>query len=104
MLFSPNTIQIQYIIFDNTATEVLLHVYRPYNGALYDLFITYSELNILLNKLQQKNPHLLVCDLFDELSISGELIQFILDARQLKDQHVDVSFLQKKKSKKWVRI
>jgi len=98
------TVEVETIMFDNSSSEVLLKVRRLNEETLCDLFISFSELNILLSRLLMDNPHLCSDDLFEELSISSSFTQFVLDARKLlKRRTINLSFLMGCEQKKWIR-
>lgn len=98
------TIKIESIVFDNTDTKVLIkgETFKNHLSYASEMFISFNELNVLMNDLQKKNPLVLISDLLKEESF-GEYHQTILDAEQLENARVNLSFLSSKGAKKLIR-
>lgn len=98
------TIRIESIIFDNTDTKVLIkgETFKNHLSYASEMFISFTELNVLLNCLQKKNPSISVSEMLEEERF-GEYCQTILDAEKLEKTMVDLSFLSSKGVKKLIR-
>jgi len=98
------TVQIELIVFESYSSDVMLKVCRLNDGSLCDLFISFSELNVLLTRLLENNPNVFLEELFEELFVSDSFSQFVLDAsNKLKHRDVNLSFLSHNEEKKWIR-
>jgi len=99
-----STVQIQSITFETSASEVLLTAYRLRDETICELLISFSELNLLLNKLQVNNPAVAVGELFEEIPLGGDVSQFVLEATPvLENRLVNLSFLAHDQHKQWIR-
>jgi hypothetical protein len=100
----PTTIRIESIIFDNTDTKVLIkgETFKNHLSYASEMFISFNELNVLLNHLQVKNPTIVISDLLEE-EFFGEYQQTILDVEQLENSQVNLSFLSSAGTKKLIR-
>lgn len=101
----PATIRIASIIFDNADTKVLIkgETFKGHLSYMSEMFISFTELNTLLNQLQRQNPDISVSDLFNEEYLGNDYFQTVLDAEQLENQQVDLSFLSFGSLKKLIR-
>lgn len=101
----PSTLRIESIIFDNTDTKVLIKGETVKNHLSYpsEMFISFNDLNIVLNYLQQQNPGVNVLELFEEENFGGGYLQTVLDAQLLENKAMDLSFFSFGKGKKLIR-
>lgn len=99
------TVRIKSIIFDNTDTKVLIKGETIKNHLSYasEMFISFTELNVLLNYLQQQNPAVLISEILHEECFGEDYFQTVLDAGMLEKQVVDMSFLSFGGVKKLIR-
>ncbi len=99
------TVRIESIIFDNMDTKVLIkgETFKDHLSYASEMFISFSELNILLNHLQAQNPSVAISELFEEEEMGGDYSQSVLDAEKLENHLVDLSFLSFGTSKKLIR-
>lgn len=98
------TIRIESIIFDNTDTKVLIkgETFKNHLSYASEMFISFTELNILLNNLQKKNPSAVISEMLEEEHF-GDYHQTTLAAENLENTLVDLSFLSSKGVKKLIR-
>lgn len=99
------TVRIGSIIFDNQDTKVLIkgETFKNHLSYASEMFISFSELNLLLNHLQTKNPAVQISEMFEEEEMGGDYSQTTLDAKKLDNHMVDLSFLSFGMPKKLIR-
>lgn len=92
MKFQPTTLRIESIIFDNVDTKVLIkgETFKNHLSYCSEMFISFADLNLILNDLQQKNPNVNVCELFVEEQIGSDYSQSILDGKQIENTMIDL--------------
>jgi len=105
MKAKSTSIRISSIFFDNTDTKVLIKGETFKNHLSYpsEMFISFNELNVLLNYLQKHNPSVLISDLFVEEALGYDYTQTSLDANSLENTSFDRSLFSFTCERKLVR-
>ena len=105
MQTESTSLRIASILFDNTDTKVLIKGETVKNHLSYpsEMFISFSELNQLMNYLQKENPSVSVSELFIEESMGNDYTQTSLDGYLLENQLVDINLFCNAGSKKLIR-
>lgn len=105
MKAKSTSIRISSIFFDNTDTKVLIKGETFKNHLSYpsEMFISFNELNVLLNYLQKQNPSVLISDLFVEEALGNDYTQTSLDASALEIAAFDRSIFSFTCDRKLVR-
>ncbi|MCO5259809.1 MAG: hypothetical protein M9916_06665 [Crocinitomicaceae bacterium] len=96
---------IDTILFDNSDTKVLIKgkTIKQHLSYVSELYVSFSELNLLINELQQKNPGIEVADLFIEDQLTTEYSQTIFESKNLKDSTIDLNIFSMESGKKLIR-
>lgn len=99
------SVKIDSILFDNTETKVLIKGQTIKDHLSYntELFISFSELNLLLNELQQRNQNVYVTDLFEEELIGNDYYQTHLTTEKLENSIIDLNLFSLASTKKLIR-
>ncbi len=99
------TLRIDSIIFDNTDTKVLIkgETFKNHLSYMSEMFISFSELNVLINRLQQQNPAFNVSEMFTEEYFGSDFYQTSMEAASLENNLVYMDFLSFKSGKKLIR-
>lgn len=92
---NPTTVRIESIIFDNMDTKVLIkgETFKNHLSYASELFVNFSELNMLLNALQQLNPEKQIGELFQEEYLGGGYTQTSMQLSSLENALIDLNFL-----------
>jgi len=87
---SNQLLKINAITYDNVDSNVLIQATSLNDHLSYEtqLFISFSELNIVLNELQKRNPEKKVSELFIEERLDQYFTQHYLDANTLKNSTI----------------
>lgn len=101
----PTTLRIESIIFDNMDTKVLIkgETFKNHLSYMSEMFISFNELNMLLNYLQRQNPEVLVSELFIEECLGEDYFQTFMSTERLQNDLIDLSFLSFGGAKKLIR-
>lgn len=105
MKAKSTSIRISSIFFDNTDTKVLIKGETFKNHLSYpsEMFISFNELNVLLNYLQKQNPSVSISELFQEEALGYEYVQTSMDASALENAVFDRSIFSFTSDRKLVR-
>ena len=99
------TLRIDSIIFDNTDTKVLIkgETFKNHLSYMSEMFISFSELNVLINRLQQQNPAFNVSEMFTEEYFGCDFYQTTMSATSLENNFIQMDFLSSVAAKKLIR-
>ncbi len=105
MNYSETMVRIDSILFDNTDTKVLINgeTFKEHLSYQSQLFISFTELNQLLNRLQQLNPEVRVSELFQEERLDDTFTQHYLDGHVLNNTLIELSHCLSNPDKKQIR-
>lgn len=86
-------LRIESIIFDNSDTKVFVQGKSINNNLMCsaEMYISFSELNLLINHLQQQNPQLNISDLFEEECLSPDFSQTRFHSESIINKDVELS-------------
>ncbi len=84
---SAQHLKISAIMYDNMDTNVLIQAIslKEHLSFETEMFVTFSELNFILNELQKRNPETNVSEMFIEERLDERYIQHFLNASLLKN-------------------
>lgn len=105
MNYSETMVRIDSILFDNTDTKVLINgeTFKEHLSYQSQLLISFTELNQLLNRLQQLNPEVCVSELFEEERLDEAFTQHYLNARVLNQSMIELNHCLSDTDKKQIR-
>lgn len=100
-----STLRIETIIFDNVDTKVLIkgEIFKNHLSYSSEMFISFSELNLLLNCIQTLNPSVNVSDLFVEEMYGGNYSQTSFNIKMLENNEIDFAHFSAYSQKKLIR-
>lgn len=102
---TQTAIKVTTIIFDNKDTKVLIKgsIFKNHISYLSELFITFDDLNRLLNYFQQVNPFENINKLMVSEEFSDGYTLSEINAEKLENNRVDLSILSFGGAKKRIR-
>ena len=105
MKANTTTFSIDSVLYDNSDTKVLIKGKTTKHHLSYSssMYISFSELNLLINELQQKNPTTEITSLFVEEQFSSDYYQMLLHASELENNTVELSLFAMDGTKKMIR-
>jgi hypothetical protein len=97
--------KIETITFDSEDTKVLVKGELIKNHLSYssEFFISFNELNLLLNYLQHLNPEIYISNLLKEEQFGNYYSQTYLDVENIDNKVVDLSIFSFNSNKKLIR-
>jgi len=102
---SSTTLRLNTIVYDTHDSNVLIQASSIKNHLSFEteFFVSFSELNDLLNQLQKSNAEVCVSDLFEEERLDEDLTQYFLNAKSLENPIVYVGQYFSNSEKKQIR-
>lgn len=97
--------QISSIIYDNMDTNVLIkgETFKEHLSYHTEFMINFSELNHIMNILQQQNPEICVSELFEEEQLDLDYQLFTLSGKNLENKTIILDHCLLKTDKKQIR-
>ena len=105
MKSNTTTLSIDTVLYDNCDTKVLINgrITKQHLSYSSSMYISFTELNLLINELQQKNPDAEVISMFVEEQFSSDYSQMLLHASALENNTVELSLFAIDGTKKLIR-
>ena len=98
-------LKLNTIIYDTIDSNVLIQASSIKNHLSYEtaFFVSFSELNDILNQLQKSNSEVCISDLFEEERLDECLTQYFFNANSLENSIVYVGKYFMNSEKKQIR-